>query len=577
MTSLNLDIIDMDNGPLLENVACVADSGATVNLFPSSYFSQRFLSRLVACKSKIHCANDDLLQLSGETYVQARRHKGNGPTVKLRAIFSPQVSQPLISRSLLIDLKVLPPGFPNCTYDEAAAAATEKPASRCKKGGELNDLSKAAKTRALLEKYASVFDVSKVSKMKYPPISIELVDGPIEPLNISVSRKYPVHIEKPSKAELDRLVQLDVIEPVREHSPWCSAAFFIPKGKTGEVRLITDFSVLSKYIKRPVHPFPCVRDILRSIRSGMTFFAAFDAKQGYFQLELDPESRYLTTFITPWGRYRYKVAPMGLSLSGDHFCLASDMVLEGMEDVYKIVDDILICASSLEELYAKIDKVLARCKQANMKINSKKIQVGQEVSFAGYLVTKDGCKPQPSKLEALSKFPVPTNVTGVKSFLGAAQQLAVSAPDLSYATAPLRELIRRDVVFQWTQVHQDAFETVKKILLAPTIVSFYDPKLPTFVYCDGSKLFGLGYLLTQEGPKGEKKLIQCGSRSLTSCESRYSATELELLALTYAIKDSNFYLLHAPRFVVYTDHKALEGLFQKNLHDIAKLPLSPPP
>ena len=567
MAALKLDLMTMDGRALLENVACVADSGATVNLFPSQLFSEEFLSTLVACKSKIHCANDAILQLSGEAHLQAKRHGVRGPTVKLRAIFSPQVTQPLISKSLLIDLKILPPGFPNCTYDQAAAA-TEKPASRCK-GGEQKSLFETERTKALLKKYEKVFDVSTISKMKYPPIKLELIDGaPIYPLNVSVSRKYPVHIEEPAKLELDRLVRLGILEPVREYSPWCSAAFFIPKGKTGEVRLITDFSVLSKYIKRPVHPFPCVQDILRSIKSGMTHFCSLDAKQGYFQLQLDPESRYLTTFITPWGRYRYKVAPMGLSISGDHFCLASDLVLEGMENVFKIVDDILICAASLDELYAKIDEVLRRCAEANMKINDKKIQIGTEVNFAGFLVTSKGSRPLPSKLEALSKFPVPTNVTGVRSFLGACQQLAVSAPDLSYATAKLRELIRQDVIFQWTPVHQDAFETCKKILMSPKTIAFYDPKLPTTIYCDGSKLFGLGYLLTQKGPDNVIKLIQCGSRSLTSCESRYSATELELLALTYAIRDSSFYLLHAPRFMVETDHKALLGLFAKSLHDI---------
>ena len=198
MAALKLDLMTMDGRALLENVACVADSGATVNLFPSQLFSDKFLSTLVACKSKIHCANDAILQLSGEAHLQAKRHGVRGPTVKLRAIFSPQVTQPLISKSLLIDLKILPPGFPNCTYDQAAAA-TERPGSRCK-GGEQKSLFETERTKALLKKYEKVFDVSTISKMKYPPIKLELIDGaPIYPLNVSVSRKYPVHIEEPAK------------------------------------------------------------------------------------------------------------------------------------------------------------------------------------------------------------------------------------------------------------------------------------------------------------------------------------------------------------------------------------------
>ena len=97
-------------------------------------------------------------------------------------------------------------------------------------------------------------------------------------------------------------------------------AFFVPKANGVDVRMVTDFSKINKFVKRPVHPFPSVADIIRSIPAGTKFFAKMDTIQGYFQLALDEDSSKSTTFLLPTGRYRYLRAPMGLSSSSDEWC-----------------------------------------------------------------------------------------------------------------------------------------------------------------------------------------------------------------------------------------------------------------
>ena len=124
------------------------------------------------------------------------------------------------------------------------------------------------------------------------------------------------------------------------------------------------------------------------------------------------------------------------------------------------------------------------------------------------------------------------------------------------------------MAYQWTDAQAKSFAAVKDIILSPRVVSYFDPKLPTTIYCDASRLFGLGYCLTQKRTDDSLALVQCSSRSLTSAEQRYSVTELEALALVFAIKDSKYYLHHAPRFTVITDHRALCGLWAKDLHQI---------
>ena len=112
------------------------------------------------------------------------------------------------------------------------------------------------------------------------------------------------------------------------------------------MRLVTDYTKLNKFVHRPIHPFPSTHDIMQSIPHGQKLFAKLDAVHGYFQLALDEESSFLTTFLLPQGRFRYLRAPMGLNASSDEWCRHSDVAVEGLEWCMKIVDDIIIWATT---------------------------------------------------------------------------------------------------------------------------------------------------------------------------------------------------------------------------------------
>ena len=99
------------------------------------------------------------------------------------------------------------------------------------------------------------------------------------------------------------LMNKKVIVPVNTTTDWCSPAFFVPKADMIRVRLVTDYTHLNKYVKRPVHPFPCTAGILQAIPSTATCFAKLDAVHGYFQLALEPKSSFITTFLLPQGKF----------------------------------------------------------------------------------------------------------------------------------------------------------------------------------------------------------------------------------------------------------------------------------
>ena len=144
---------------------------------------------------------------------------------------------------------------------------------------------------------------------------------------------------------------------------------------------------------------------MQSIPEDAKYFAKLDAVHGYFQLALDEESSYLTTFLIPSGRCRYLRAPMGLSSSSDKWCRYSDFVIEGCEFAKKIDDDILIWAPTLDVLEKQILTILERCATINVTISKKKFTIGTEIPFAGFLISDHAIKPDPQKTIAIASFP----------------------------------------------------------------------------------------------------------------------------------------------------------------------------
>ena len=143
---------------------------------------------------------------------------------------------------------------------------------------------------------------------------------------------------------------------VKDVSDWCSPMSFVPK-PNGDVKPVVDLVHLNKFVERPVHPLPSTKDIIAQIPGTSKYFAVFDAKNGYWQIPLDEESKPLTTFITEWRCYRYLRAPMGLTSSGDEFCARTDKALAGIPGVFKLVDDILMFGDSVEQLLDRVKAI----------------------------------------------------------------------------------------------------------------------------------------------------------------------------------------------------------------------------
>ena len=141
-------------------------------------------------------------------------------------------------------------------------------------------------------------------------------------------------------------------------------------------------------------------------------------------------------------------------------------------------------------------------------------------------------------------------------------------PDLAHICEPLRQLLKKNVAYNWLPDHQEAFQKLKDALSSNMVVKFFDPSLKTELLTDASRLKGLGYALIQRDDNDQVRLIQCGSRSLIPAETRYAVVELECLAIQWAVQKCRHFLKGMSTFRVITDHRPLVGVFQKPLHDI---------
>ena len=423
---------------------------------------------------------------------------------------------------------------------------------------------------ALLAEYRDVFENLEDGTMKTikgPKMHIELrkVDE-MKPKKCLTARRVPIHLEAEAKREIQSLIDQGIIIKQDDVTEWISPSYFIVKD-TGRLRLVTNFRQLNKYVERPVHPFPSASEISGRIPFDSKVFAKFDAVKGYYQVALDEASIPLTTFmVADLGKYSYIRAPLGLSSSGDNFCQRVDAALEGLPGYMKIIDDILIFGPSTNVVLERVQKVLDRCREYNITLSRDKAQIGRSVKFAGFIVSAKGITPDPAKLKALKEFPVPHNLTTLRSFLGLANYLGPFIPNLSATTSTLRGLLKKNVGWTWLDEHQKCFEETIKTLLNYTVLEHYNPNVVCELLTDASNLNGIGFALTQPDDTGRRRVIQCGSRSLTDAERNYAVVELELLAMVWAIRKCRIYL--ANRFFrVTTDHRPLVGLISKDSLD----------
>ena len=271
----------------------------------------------------------------------------------------------------------------------------------------------------IMKEYADIFQ--GIGTLPGPPYHIELKDEytPVRHAALSV----PVGMQEAYKAELDRLVKEDVIIEVDHYMEWVNP--IVPAQKPdGKIRLCIDSRHLNKAINRNPYYMRTLDDILPNLSKARTVSMG-DATSGYWHVPLDLQSSLLTTFNTPWGKYRWLRLPFGLKIASDVFQERLDRVLELVAGTIGIADDIIVYGESEIEHDANFITLCETARTNGLKLNVKKLQFkSKDCKFFGHKLTPNGLKADEGKIEAIVKMEPPKNDTELRSFLGMVNYLS---------------------------------------------------------------------------------------------------------------------------------------------------------
>ena len=582
----------------------VADSGAQTNILPTAEAERMGISlpSLLPVRVRISGASSgSKINILGGVVLAVKGMSARSCTSLQLFYIADNVARIYLSLSTLRGLGVVPHNFPRVAeISEVGAAHTAQqgPQAQCSNSGVVlpgdspctcphRTLSppKAATLpcaateqnlpqlkQFLLDRYASsAFNTCSQQPLPLikgsPPLKLH-VDPNAKPAAVHVAPQVPLHWQAPVLAGLARDCRLGVLErvPVNTPATWQSRMVVTAK-HDGSPRRTIDFRNVNKHCPRQTHTTTSPWLQVASIPED-TVKSSFDAWHGYHSLELASEDRELTTFVTPWGRFRYKTCPQGILCAGDAYTDRMDRIFEDFPRSKRCIDDTLLWDNSIEEQFHRCCKFLDRCAENGVILNPTKFAFAQrELDFLGFRVTNTGVQPTKEFTDNILTFPSPANITDVRSWFGAVAQVSYSFASCP-TMQPFRHLLSSKVPFSWSAELEASFKASKQEIVEQCRkgVRSFNPALPTCLATDWSRQ-GMGYWLCQQRcscattkpgccPDGWQTVF-IGSRFCHSAEQNYAPIEGEATAAAWAANKCRFFLLGLPSFLLALDHKPL--------------------
>ena len=272
----------------------------------------------------------------------------------------------------------------------------------------------------------------------------------------------------------------------------------------------------NKAVKRERHVTPTVKEMIGD-SNGARVFSKLDLNQGYNQLELAPESRYITTFNTHMGLMRYKRLNFGISSAAEIFQNVIRATLQGIDGAINISDDTLVFGKTLKEHDQNLKAVFQRLKEKGLTLNKSKCKFRKDkLEFFGYVFSKDGISPDPKKVADVVNLQTPSTASEVRSLLGMTNYCSRFIPDYDTKTEPLRKYTHKDQQWCWREEHDHAASQLKEALVSAPVTVYFDSEKDREISADASPV-GLAAILSQVDPKtGDSPVITYASRSYSN-------------------------------------------------------------
>ena len=231
---------------------------------------------------------------------------------------------------------------------------------------------------------------------------------------------------------------------VESNSPWASPVVIVPK-PNGQWRFCVDFRQLNARTKKDAFPLPRIDDLLDCMH-GSSFYTSLDCQSGFWQVRMDPRDQDKTAFCTPDGLFEFTVMPFGLTNAPSTFQRLMTKVLDGLTYKFVVVfiDDLSVFSKTWEEHLTHLRAVFDRLRKAGLRLNLAKSKFTRhEQKFLGFIVSQEGVKPDPGKIQAMLEFPTPQNVSDIRGFLGTTGFYRRFVQNYSALAHPLIRLTRK--------------------------------------------------------------------------------------------------------------------------------------
>lgn len=362
------------------------------------------------------------------------------------------------------------------------------------------------------------------------------------------------------KGIIKSMEQQGIIKQVDEPTEFVNPVVIVRKpDKT--LRICLDPKNLNESLLREHYKFPTFEEVSGRMAKAK-IFSVIDASKAFWQIELTEKSSMLTTFQTPYGRYRFLRLPYGIKTAPEVFHRLYCDIFKNLENVEVYIDDIIIWAQDKNEHKRVLKQVFERAKQNGIKFNREKCKFAvNKVKFLGHIFSDKGISIDNEKIQAIINMEKPKDTKAVERLLGMITYVSKFIPNTTEITAPLRDLIKQNSNFDLKKPQDDAYKLIKEKLSEAPVLQYYNLNVPCTISVDASNS-GVGAVLLQNDMP-----VAYASKAFTSSQMSWAQIEKELYAIVFGCERFRQYVI-GQTFIIESDHKPLVPILKKLISEI---------